>query len=293
MGIFDLFGPPNVEKMLAKKDVEGLIKALRHKEANVRAKAAQALGKVGDVRAVKPLISAMKDAALLGYDAAEARAKIGPHAAKLLISALLLVREAAAEALAKLGTPAVEPLILALQDSNGHVRDVVTEALAKFGTPAVEPLISALKDEDINVRRMSANALGKIGAASSIESLINALSDNDISIDVAGALKCIGGPEVERALKEHRTVQTVPQEYEFDDAIEKMVTIYREHPQGFVQGQGGAPEQELRLIGKILNQKGGMDLMRAAHAEFTSRCAIRGASRNLEFIWDGIGNWQG
>ncbi len=76
-------------------------------------------------------------------------------------------------------------------------------------------------------------------------------------------------------------------------AVDRITAIYRAHPQGFVQGAGGAPEQELRRIGEMLHQEGGMDLMLTVHAEFTNRCAIHGAPRNLEFMWDGIGNWRG
>lgn len=79
----------------------------------------------------------------------------------------------------------------------------------------------------------------------------------------------------------------------FDEAIKRMVSIYREHPEGFIVGRGGKPEQELRRIGEMLDSTGGMDLMRAAHAEFSSRCSVRGAPRNLELMWDGIGRWQG
>jgi HEAT repeat protein len=51
---------PNVEKMEKNKDVEGLMKALKHKDTNVRERAAEALGKLGDARAVEPLIQALK-----------------------------------------------------------------------------------------------------------------------------------------------------------------------------------------------------------------------------------------
>lgn len=78
-----------------------------------------------------------------------------------------------------------------------------------------------------------------------------------------------------------------------DEAVERILSIYRSHPQGFVQGFGGDPEQELRRLGERLNEIGGKDLMRAAHADFSSRCNLPGAARNLEFIWDGIGSWQG
>jgi hypothetical protein len=55
------FGTPNVEKMSEKRDVDGLIKALRYKKDwQVREKAAGALGRIGKP-AVEPLISALND----------------------------------------------------------------------------------------------------------------------------------------------------------------------------------------------------------------------------------------
>ena len=57
-----LFGPPDVENLKAKKDVEGLTKALEYKKDNdVRAEAAVALGKLRDERAIEPIIHALKD----------------------------------------------------------------------------------------------------------------------------------------------------------------------------------------------------------------------------------------
>lgn len=102
----------------------------------------------------------------------------------------------------------------------------------------------------------------------------------------------VGGVEAAKEAA-RKAAAARPSEAWFDEAVDKMVSIYREHPQGFVQGSGGAPEQELRRIGEMLNQRGGMDLMRAAHAEFASRCGVLGAARNLEFVWDGIGSWMG
>jgi hypothetical protein len=102
----------------------------------------------------------------------------------------------------------------------------------------------------------------------------------------------VGGVEAAKETA-RKAAAARPNEPWFDEAIDKMVSVYRQHPEGFVQGSGGAPEQELRRIGEMLDQKGGMDLMRAAHAEFSSRCDVRGAARNLEFVWDRIGSWQG
>ena len=87
MGIFK----PNIEKMKANGDVEGLIKALKHRDEAVQEDAAVALGRIGDVRAVDPLIRALKDE-------------------------LSDVRERAAYALGKIGDArAVDPLIRALK----------------------------------------------------------------------------------------------------------------------------------------------------------------------------------
>lgn len=84
-----------------------------------------------------------------------------------------------------------------------------------------------------------------------------------------------------------------PNETWFKDAVTEMVSIYRQNPDGFVRSRGGASYRRLREIGEMLNAKGGMSLMRAAHAEFSRECGVRGAPRNLEFMWDGVGSWRG
>ena len=84
-----------------------------------------------------------------------------------------------------------------------------------------------------------------------------------------------------------------PPIFSVEDAIARLISIYQSHPEGFVRGEGGEDEREIREIGDFLNRQGGFELMRTVHAEFTRRCSTRGAPRNLEFIWDGIGGWQG
>jgi HEAT repeat protein len=51
----------NVEKMKAEKDLNGLIRALKDNDCEVQEAAADALGEMGDARAVEPLINALKD----------------------------------------------------------------------------------------------------------------------------------------------------------------------------------------------------------------------------------------
>ena len=62
--IFDnLLGPPNVNALKVKKDVERLIRALQYKRdsfslknTQIRKDVARALGQIGDSRAIEPLI---------------------------------------------------------------------------------------------------------------------------------------------------------------------------------------------------------------------------------------------
>lgn len=62
MGIFDLFkGKHDIEKMKERKDVSGLINALKNEDSDVRKNAAFDLGGIGDKRAVEPLTQALKD----------------------------------------------------------------------------------------------------------------------------------------------------------------------------------------------------------------------------------------
>jgi len=74
----------NITELTAKKDVEGLIKALRHKRAQVRQTAARALGEMGDERAVKSLIRVLNDSdepRIVRRRAAEALGNIGDERA--------------------------------------------------------------------------------------------------------------------------------------------------------------------------------------------------------------------
>jgi len=78
MGLFDWFFKPNVEKLERKKDIKGLIDALRYeKDSDVRQEAAEALGRIEDLRAIGPLIIACGDPYLTGsrsYELAAERA---------------------------------------------------------------------------------------------------------------------------------------------------------------------------------------------------------------------------
>ena len=61
MRLLGLFGPPNINKLAAKKNVKGLVKAPGYeKDEEVRQSAAETRRWMNKTHAVKPLIAAMR-----------------------------------------------------------------------------------------------------------------------------------------------------------------------------------------------------------------------------------------
>ncbi|MCD4684978.1 MAG: HEAT repeat domain-containing protein [Anaerolineae bacterium] len=192
----------NVVEALGKlgdvRAVEPLIVALRDENMDVRRNAAEALGLIGDARAVEPLITALE-----GEDkwvcsrVAQALGQLGDvRAVKPLIAALhdwdRYVRRRAIKALGQIGEPAVEPLIAALHTGRTEWgRSSAAEALGQIDdTRAVQPLIEALQQGFSS----AAEALGQLGDARAVEPLIAALNDESQFVRgrTAGALGLLG-----------------------------------------------------------------------------------------------------
>ena len=136
-----LFGPPNVEKLKAKRDVKRLIKALQYPEDyRVRDAAARALGAIGDPRAIEPLVTAMNNTGAFS-PIPEALAKIGgPRTVELLIESLshsnFLVVLNAVSALGRIGdVRAVKPLTARLGDPDHSLHYYVVDALRDLAHP--------------------------------------------------------------------------------------------------------------------------------------------------------------
>jgi HEAT repeat protein len=184
---------PNIKRMLKKRDVKGLIMAVNDEERAVRLAAIEALGEIGDLRAVEPLITALQDGSwgVRSY-AAAALGAIGDARAVKPLSALIrdskkVVRKAAAEALAKIG-PSADP------ESQGWYLVALEQwdRVVLLGEAAVEPLIAALGNGEIDAAR----ALGEIGSARATEPLVSVLNDRDRDLRKAAAraLEQIGLP---------------------------------------------------------------------------------------------------
>ena len=112
--------------------IEELIKQLKDKNWNVRWAAADILGKIGDARAIEPLIASMKD---IGLRAIEVLGILGD-------------------------TRGVEPLIALLIDKDGGFRKAAVESLGKLSDArAIEALGISLKDEQVFVREAADRAI--------------------------------------------------------------------------------------------------------------------------------------
>lgn len=160
---------PNVEKLKAKRDVAGLIKALDHRHPAVRNTAFLALVEVADVSDVEPLIVALRNPSCFGA-AARALGRIGdPRAVGPLVAELGgFFGTEAADALGDIGDPrAVEPLVAALDDNWDLLVSSAASALGKIGDPrAVGPLADAMKEwkpRSSIARDAIAEALEKLG----------------------------------------------------------------------------------------------------------------------------------
>ncbi|MEP7291292.1 MAG: HEAT repeat domain-containing protein, partial [Chloroflexota bacterium] len=119
--------------------VEQLIDILLHGTPLIQGAAAEALGYIGDPRAVGPILLFLHDTSNeLREIAVEALGRIGHTSAFDRVLSVLSdesewVRRAAAEALGALGDHrAVEPLSAALQDENTVVQDAAFDALKKL-----------------------------------------------------------------------------------------------------------------------------------------------------------------
>jgi len=175
--------------------VEPLIVALQDASWEVRRGAAEALGEIGDPRAVEPLIAALAQPSRPspGAPAGDGAAQTG-------------VRKTVAEALGKLGHPsAVEPLIAALADDDPSVRGSAAAALGRIADArAVEPLAdAAFTDKNRGVQLQAVMALGEIGDPRGVEALSLVVTDarrSGLHWKAAEALGRIGDPRAADAL---------------------------------------------------------------------------------------------
>ena len=158
-----------------------LLFACRDRDGAVKSAAAEALGKIGDPKAVPALIKLFRDSSKT-------------------------VRETAGTALVYIGQPSVDPLIENLNDKDFVVRCHAARALGGMTTDyqigrswvrepkVVDALIGMLKDPDRAVREDATIALGMIGDARAVDALMEAMKDGAVKRHAIASLGMIGDP---------------------------------------------------------------------------------------------------
>lgn len=173
------------------KAVTPLIEALvTSKEPRLKVKIAETLGRLRDRRAVDSLIAASRAReGELRIAAITSLGLIGDHTAAepLFVSAKdedRQVRDAAIRSLAALGI-SVDRVAADLSAPNWQIRAAALSTLARLGDPGAVPLaVSALKDVDVRVRSEAARTAGVLGDPRALNPLITSLSDAAVEVRV-------------------------------------------------------------------------------------------------------------
>ena len=173
--------------------VNALCVELKSTNPSARQLAAEALGKIGDSGAVKPLCAALSDAkSEVRLAARLSLTQIGVPAVRALCVELKSTnrnaRQLAAEALGTIGdNGAVGALSAALSNVESEVQWAALSSLSQIGVPAMEALSAALKGTNLEVRQFAARSLERIGVPA-IEPLSAALKDADPEVRVTAGL---------------------------------------------------------------------------------------------------------
>jgi HEAT repeat protein len=199
-----------LSRIKPRRAIDQLVGELSDEDYDVRRRAADALGDIGTVEALPPLIETLKtdEYGSVRERAAYALGRIGAvEALRPLIEAVktegdVPVRWFAASALRRIdAVEALSPLLEVMKtDGDVSVRQFAASTLGHIGAAEALPtLIEAMKtDEDGEVRRLAASALGHIGAVEALPTLIEAMKTSksrSVRGSAAEALGAIGTVE--------------------------------------------------------------------------------------------------
>jgi HEAT repeat protein len=180
-----------------------LLERVEDRRERVREVVVEALGRLGDQRAVPPLLARLLDKRehSVAVTAAESLGQLGdPRAFKPLLEKLGDRRErvaaAAANALGLLkDSRGLDPLLEKLGDSRELVAAAAANALGLLkDSRALDPLLACLRDKSAIVAEAAAKALGVLGDSRAVGPLIEKLADpsESVAAAVAEALGSVG-----------------------------------------------------------------------------------------------------
>lgn len=168
--------------------VEPLIAVLRGNNFSLKCVAAESLGKLKDPRAFEPLSDLLwKGEGELQIKAQEALTEMGPMVVEPLCRILLAQKDPrrffVTDLLTKIhDVRAIGPLVSVLGVGENGIGTTAADALIGIGRPAVDALLVAVTSQDAVVRRLAARALGEIRDERAMESLLAALMDETVDV---------------------------------------------------------------------------------------------------------------
>jgi HEAT repeat protein len=193
-----LFGPPNVEKLAAKRDLKGLAKALMDDDPEVREKAGRALEKIDDSDAVPLIVDRVngeQDEAVIA-GAARVLHAMGDRAVPVLAACLgdekelLDKRSVCGAMLGRMGEKqGLVPLLEASHETDPAPRGIAALSLGLIGDLEASKRIIELfeGDEDMEVRGIATVALADHKLPGAYETLVAALDGPDPLARTLGA----------------------------------------------------------------------------------------------------------
>lgn len=214
---------PNINKLAARGDVEGLLRVLAAPgRAETRARAAAALARAGDPRAFQALATALADEEGVVAEASEAGLRalglaVAPSLAEVLDNAEVAVAARARSLLLTLGHRAVGPLVEMVRSGGDAARGRAVGLLGELWPSldereeeredAFRALLAALGDGVATTRVWAATLLGEVGDPRAGRALAARLKDGDAAAREASvnALRRLGGavvPHVVGALRD-------------------------------------------------------------------------------------------
>lgn len=236
---------PDIWRLQAQSDIDGLIQALHDDDAGIRRRAATALRTLGASKAVPVLQSGLenesdpetREAYLAALEALQEELQETPNSEMNELDYLINQLETrqpdrvieAAHALGKLGDKLAVPALVGLfNDPKISIKErlAVAEALLKLESAPVEvALLGALRSTEWRVRRNGAAILGQLRADWAVDPLAKALFDENelVRRTAYAALRHIGTPEAKEALETARRItqkrkrQIMPQHVDTDE----------------------------------------------------------------------------
>jgi HEAT repeat protein len=180
-----LFGPPNIQKLIDKRDLKKLAGALA--DAGTRDEAAQGLIQIGDAGAVPYVVDVLRahqDQAVIDAGVRVLRA-MSDRAAQVLAAGLtagsLEGRAAHAALLGQLGPIGLPPLLECSQDSEPGMRAVAAMGLGVIDAPEAQSRLTALvtSDDSLEVRSYAGLAMASHKVPGAYDTLVGQLEAED------------------------------------------------------------------------------------------------------------------